>query len=228
MGIFSRMSNLFRSKANAAIDQMSDPAKEVEQLILEMEDQLRQARAETVKCKATEKLCAQRVTELEKRVVSWGERAEAAVHHGDDTLAREALSQRMLAEEELVQARRELVETRTYASKLAEMLPELEKRLAQYRLRKGTIKAKATMAKRDLQPGSTDAFEEFDRMAGKVDDAETEVEVHRELADDRQREAELTASIERAAKHSTAPAAAADPVAERLAALKEKMGKKEP
>jgi phage shock protein A len=228
MGIFSRMSNLFRSKANAAIDQMSDPAKEVEQLILEMEDQLRQARAETVKCKATEKLCAQRVTDLEKRVASWGERAEAAVHHGDDTLAREALSQRMQAEEELAQARRELGEARTYASKLAEMLPELERRLTQYRLRKGTIKAKATMAKRDLKPGSTDAFEDFDRMAGKVDDAETEVEVHRELADDRQRDAELSAKIERAAKQPTATAAASDPVAERLAALKEKMGKKEP
>ncbi|HEX2568273.1 MAG TPA: PspA/IM30 family protein [Polyangia bacterium] len=226
MGIFSRMSNLFRSKANAAIDQMSDPAKEVEQIIIEMEDQLRQARAETVKCKATEKLCAQRVTDLERRVASWNERAEAAVQHGDDTLAREALSQRMLAEEELAGGRRELAEARAYASKLAEMLPELERRLATYRLRKGTIKAKATMAKRDLQPGSTDAFDEFNRMAGKVDDAETEVEAHRELADDRQRDAELSASIERAARLPAA--AASDPIAERLAALKEKMGKKEP
>lgn len=228
MGIFSRMSNLFRSKANAAIDQMSDPAKEVEQLIMEMEDQLRQARAETVKCKATEKLCAQRVTDLEKRVANWGDRAEAAVHQGDDTLAREALSQRMQTEEELAQARRELAESRAYASKLAEMLPELEKRLAQYRLRKGTIKAKATMAKRDLKPGSADAFEDFDRMAGKVDDAETEVEVHRELADDRQRDAELSAKIERASKSLPASATGSDPVADRLAALKEKMGKKEP
>lgn len=222
MSIFSRMSNLFRAKANAAIDRMSDPAKEVELLIVEMEEQLGLARGETVKCKASEKLCAQRITTLEQEIAAWTARAEEALHAGDEPLAREALARRVQAEQSLGEARRELAEVSRDAARLAETLVQLEARLAQYRLRKGTIKAKATLGKRDLEAGTTDAFAEFDRMAGKVDENEVLVEAQRELTGEREHEAELSTRI-----NALAAAPGSDDVAARLAALKEKIGKSE-
>ena len=58
MGIFDRVSKLIKSNTNSAIDKMQDTSKEVEQLVVEMEDQLRKARLETQKGMAAEKLSA--------------------------------------------------------------------------------------------------------------------------------------------------------------------------
>src|SRR5437762_2534457 len=99
MGIFDRVSKLIKSNANAAIDKMSDPSKDVEQLILEMEDALRAARGETTRGMAAEKLAAGRIADVEQKVAEWGRRAEEAVRQGDDELAREALARQQEAEQ---------------------------------------------------------------------------------------------------------------------------------
>jgi len=44
MGIFSRLSTLFRSEANAAIDKMEDPEKMLNQVIMDMSTQLNEAK----------------------------------------------------------------------------------------------------------------------------------------------------------------------------------------
>src|SRR5262249_2631299 len=46
MGILDRISRLVSSNVNAAIDKMSDPGKQIDQLVIEMEEQLRAARKE--------------------------------------------------------------------------------------------------------------------------------------------------------------------------------------
>ena len=42
MGIFGRMKRAVKSKANAAVDKMIDPAKELDMAILELEEQQKQ------------------------------------------------------------------------------------------------------------------------------------------------------------------------------------------
>ena len=46
MGILDRLSTLVKSNVNDLVDRMQDPAKEIDQLVLDMEDSLRQARSE--------------------------------------------------------------------------------------------------------------------------------------------------------------------------------------
>jgi len=218
MGIFQRMSSLFRSSVNAKIDKMTDPAKEVELLVTEMEDQVRKGRAVVVKARASEKLLGTKVADLEKQVASLTQRAEAAVSSGDDALARRALEQRMSVEEILAEARRDRQEAAAYAAKLQSSLEAMEARVREYKMRKGTIQAKAKMARPVTTPGSVDAFEEFDRMTGRIDDAEVAADAERELDRDAQ-DREVARKIDRLAGTSA--------VDDRLAALKEKMARKD-
>ena len=46
MGILGRLSSLIKSNVNDAIDSMQDPGKEIDQMVRDMEDYARQARAE--------------------------------------------------------------------------------------------------------------------------------------------------------------------------------------
>src|SRR5262249_22610916 len=100
MGILDRISGLIKSNLNAAIDHMSDPEKEIDQLILDMEEQVRRAQKEVRTTLANEKLQRQRVEELERSAASWEDRATRAVGAGDDALAKEALKRKAQVETE--------------------------------------------------------------------------------------------------------------------------------
>ena len=55
MGILGRLSTLIKSNVNDAIDSMQDPGKEIDQMVRDMEDYARQARAEVGRCIADER-----------------------------------------------------------------------------------------------------------------------------------------------------------------------------
>ena len=91
MGILDRVSTLVKSNVNDLIDRMQDPGKEIDQLVLDMEDSVRQARGEVAVCMAEEKRLAKQIEGLDAEAKSWQEHAARAVQAGDDALAKEAL-----------------------------------------------------------------------------------------------------------------------------------------
>jgi len=91
MSILARLSTLVKSNVNDLIDKMQDPAKEIDQLVLDMEDSVRQARAEVAGCMAEEKRLAHQSENLAAEAKTWEEHAARAVQAGDDALAKEAL-----------------------------------------------------------------------------------------------------------------------------------------
>src|ERR1700749_3911254 len=94
MGILGRISTLIKSNVNSAIDSVQDPGKAIDQMVLDMEDSARRARAEVGQPIAEERRLQRRVTELEGEIGQWQTRAETAVRAGDDTLAKEALKRK--------------------------------------------------------------------------------------------------------------------------------------
>src|SRR6476469_5908070 len=91
MGILGRLSSLVKSNLNDAIDSMQDPAKELDQMIRDMEDSARQARTEVAQTMATLKQQQKRVEALAGEAKTWEDHAMRAVQAGDDALAKEAL-----------------------------------------------------------------------------------------------------------------------------------------
>jgi phage shock protein A len=91
MGILGRINRVIKSNVSEMLDSVTDPAKEVELLISEMEKGLRQGKEEVVSATADVKRAEMQVAELERDSERWQKRAEQAVRSGDDGLAREAL-----------------------------------------------------------------------------------------------------------------------------------------
>ena len=221
MGILSRISTLIKSNLNSAVDKMTDPGKEIDQLILEMEDNQKKARGEVQATMALEKRHKQKVDALKKSADEWQSRAERAVQAGDDALAREALKRKLDVDAELAQAQGLLDEQAAYADQLTMALKALDVRVKEVKMRKETLKAQARAQKnRDQGTGPTDAFNRFDKLSTDVDVKEAELMLDDELAQANHTDAkslEVERKLEELGKNTE--------LDDRLAALKAKMKK---
>jgi phage shock protein A len=217
MGILGRLSTLIKSNVNDAIDGMQDPAKEIDQMVRDMEDSARQARTEVAQCLGDEKRQQKRVEALDGEVKTWTDRAETAVRAGDDGLAKEALRRRAEKETERAEAKKALQEQGVYVDQLATALKALEARVKDVKLRQGTLREKARAAK-GVSPlsGKTAAFDDFERMSSKIDSVEAEAGLADEL------DGRSAASLE--AERKLAALSESSSVDDALAALKKKLG----
>ena len=186
-------------------------------MVRDMEESARQARTEVAQCFAEEKRMQKRATDLENEAVEWGKRAEMAVRAGDDALAKEALRRKAEKEAERAETQKAVQEQGVYADQLTQALKALDARLADIKLRQGTLRAKAR-ANRKGSPLSpkTSAFDDFDRMAGRIDTVEAEAGLDEQLGG---RSAESAA-----AERKLNEMAAQSSVDEALAELKKKLG----
>src|SRR5438874_6395761 len=91
MGVLSRLSTFVKSNVNDLISRMTDPAKEVDLLIDEMEEAAKKARQEVKTCMAEEKRLGKLLETQRAEASEWERKAENAVRAGDDSLAKQAL-----------------------------------------------------------------------------------------------------------------------------------------
>ncbi len=188
MGIFDRMGRVISSNFNALLDSADDPSKSVDLTIDEMRQQVRAARQEVVQSVAAEKQLRRKVEELDAEIAKWEKRAELAIKHGDDALAREALVQkkRLTGERDRAEALRG--EQRTTAIEMKAELERMESKLGEVNAKKGQIVARAEQA-RATQTGKGSArggpgggaFEEFRRMEDQLEAVEATVAAQREV-----------------------------------------------
>ena len=222
MGILDRISTLLKSNLNSAIDKMTDPGKQIDQLVIEMEEQARKARGEVQQALALEKRTRQKVTALEKSSVEWQDRAERALKAGDESLAREALKRKLEVDAELADTRKTLDEQVGHAEALTQALKQLDQRITEVKLRKETLKAQARAQKSKDAGGSgkPEAFERFEQLSTGIDVKEAEVELDDELAKASHTDAKSVEVERRFAELSKDKE-----LEDRLAALKDKMKK---
>jgi phage shock protein A len=183
MGILGRVSRLIKSNVNDVIDSMQDPAKEIDQMIRDMEDSARQARTEVAESMAGEKLQLKRVAALVAEAKTWEDHAMRAVQAGDDALAKEALRRKAEKDADRLAAEKTLQEQRVYVDQLTAGLKALDARLKDVKSRQGTLRQKARATKSGSPTSTkTSAFDEFDRMANKIEEVEVAANLDDELA----------------------------------------------
>ena len=91
MGIFSRLGTLIKSNINDLITKAEDPEKMLSQVLLEMQQQLVEAKKQVAVSIADEKRIQKQAEAETEKSKEWERKAMMAVRAGDDALAKEAL-----------------------------------------------------------------------------------------------------------------------------------------
>jgi phage shock protein A len=225
MSIFDRAKRAISSKANSILDKAEDPRKMIELSLEEMKEHIAQARQDVIAAVAAEKQLRKKMEELGGEVDKWEQRAELAVKAGDDALAREALRQKARVKEQLDGAEKEREAQLGLALQLRERLQQMEQKHKEISAKKGTIVARAEIARAGGgsealgAKGGSNAFETFRGIEEKIENDEAEVAALRELEGAMgggMKEAELESKFRKLEK-STAPGSAVD---DELAAMK--------
>ncbi len=94
MGIFSRISSLFKSNINDIISKAEDPEKMLNQVVLDMQNQLVEAKKQVAVSIADQKRLEKQRDEQADLAQEWERKAMLAVKAGDESLAREALKRK--------------------------------------------------------------------------------------------------------------------------------------
>jgi phage shock protein A len=195
MGIFDRISTLFRSNINDLISRAENPEKMLNQLITDMKTQLGKAKQEAAAAIADEKKLQAEAEALKKQAEDWERRAMLAVQEGRDDLATQAL----MRYNEALQGAQQLHETwvrhKAETEQLKVSLRQLHDKIEEAKRKKNILVARAKRAEaqhriQQTMAGMSDksAFESFERMTEKIEDIERKAlaaaELQQEFAGD--------------------------------------------
>jgi phage shock protein A len=222
MGIFSRLAQLIKSNLNDLISRSEDPEKMLNQVVLDMNNQLVEAKKQVAVSIADEKRLAKQLEQEAANALEWERRAMMALRAGNEDLAKEALARKREHEELVTTFKDQWTKQKTAVEQLKKALRLLNDKIEEAKRKKNVLiarkkRAEAQRAIQETMSGLRDqsAFETFDRMAQKVDQIEAEAEAQGELADEYSGDSLGTQFRQLETKHG------AD---EDLVALKRKMG----
>jgi phage shock protein A len=193
MAILDRIATVIRSNLNALINQAEDPEKMLDQILIDMRQQLQEAKREVATAIADEKRLATQLEAARAQVREWDRRAVLAVQRGEDDLAREAL-QRKADQQQLAADYQSQWEAQAASTtNLKQALRALSEKIDEAARKKNLLVARQKRAEaqkhiHEVMTGLSDtsAFEAFDRMVTRVDQTEAQaaatVELSQELS----------------------------------------------
>ncbi len=189
MGIFSRLGTLIKSNINDLITKAEDPEKMLTQVLLEMQQQLVEAKKAVAVAIADEKKLQKQYQAETDKAKEWERKAMVAVRAGDDNLARQALSRKNEHETIATQFQQQWIAQKQAVEKLKDALRLLNNKIEEAKRKKNILIARKKRAEAQQQIastmqglGDTSAFDTFDRMAERIQLMEAEAEAGAELA----------------------------------------------
>ena len=191
MGIFSRLAQLIKSNLNDLISKSEDPEKMLNQVVLEMTEQLANAKKQVAVSIADSHRLGKQYENEAQQAKEWERKAMMAVRAGNDELAKEALA-RKREHESLANAFGEQWEKQKAAvEQLKNALRLLNAKIEEAKRKKNVLiarkkRAEAQKAIHETMSGlnNASAFETFDRMAGKIEQMEAEADASAEISEE--------------------------------------------
>src|SRR5277367_821151 len=191
MGIFSRLAQLIKSNLNDLISRSEDPEKMLNQVVLEMNTQLTEAKKQVAASIADEKRLAKQLEQEQAKASEWEQRAMMALRNGSEDLAKEALARKREHEQLATAYQEQWTKQKAAVEQLKKALRMLNDKIEEAKRKKNILiarkkRAEAQRAIQETMSGLRDqsAFETFDRMSQKIDQIEAEAEAESDLAEE--------------------------------------------
>jgi phage shock protein A len=170
MGVFEQVGRNVEAALTRLVEAATDPAKNLDQVMEDLREQLALARRELVRGVALEKRLSETVAKTKAEVDKWQNRAELAVRHGDDDLATRALQQKRRLADEHARVQQAALDQAGIAQSLRSSLATMGQRYRDFHLRQATLKAKVSEGDAAASGfgRANAALSEFGRMEDEV------------------------------------------------------------
>ena len=186
MGIFSRLNTVIKSNLNSMLDDVEDPEKLIGQTVIDMKSEMKRARKELVQTLGAAKRLAKEAAQHEEEADDWERKAVLALKQDDEELAREALKRKAKARKKADDVRVQAQEQEGRAQEMKDTLDQIESKVDELEARKSTLASQVRKARDDsgaVSGKGGGAFADLERMVGRIDQLEAEVEAHDVLHD---------------------------------------------
>lgn len=223
MGVIARFSNIMKSNINALLDKCEDPAKMVDQMLIDLRKDLAEVKSDTAGVMADAKRAKRELDECQANVDKYTKAAQNALKAGNEADARKLLEKKQSYDTALVSLTQTYESAQADADKMQQMHDKLVSDIESLEARKNSIKAKVASAKakqkvNKMMSGGKQAqasISAFERMEAKAN----------KMLDQAEAEADLNAGVSSASELADKYASGGDSsVDDELAKMKESLG----
>jgi phage shock protein A len=146
MGLFQRAHDIVAAKANKALDAAENPNEILDYSYEQMLDHITQVRRALVDITASKKRLELQEQQLQHSVDHLQDQAKAALAQGREDLAREALSRKAAAQQQIDEMSGQHEQLNEEEQKMTQTLGALQARVNDFRTKKEVMKAQYTAA----------------------------------------------------------------------------------
>jgi len=197
MSLWTRIKRIFSSNLNSVLDSAEDPEKMIDQIVRDMNEQLKSTKKHVASAIANQKKLERDYQNEVAKSENFLQKAKAILNDGDesnDHLAKEALQKKKHHDKIAAQIKGSLDAQTEMVNKLKSNLRKLEAKVKESESKKNLLKAKHATAQTQKQiaeqMGKVDdnsTFEAFDRLESKItgveDQALAQLELNSEMID---------------------------------------------
>ena len=187
--LFQRLMNIFKAKANDAIDRAEDPIQMMKLAVAEMELSIHKSTEALAKAMANHKGLKNKLVELEKESLSWYGKATQAIKTSQDELGKKALEKKSLIDQQVSQYSAMEQQAGSTVDQLKVQLDRMKVKLDEAKSKESILIAKVENAKAHKEIGQQlggmnySPLSEFKKYEEKINKLEAEAESYTELAD---------------------------------------------
>jgi phage shock protein A len=146
MSLFQRAHDIVAAKANKALDAAENPNEMLDYSYEQMLDHITQVRRALVDITASKKQLELQEQQLQHSIDHLNEQAKAALAQGREDLAREALSRKATAQQQIDEMEPQHQQLNDEEQKMEQTLSTLQQRVNDFRSKKEVMKAQYTAA----------------------------------------------------------------------------------
>ena len=187
---FKTFSLVVRSNVSALCEHFENPERMLQQLLIDMEEELERVRANVAGVIADEIQLGRQVDKARTESEQWQERAVSALKRQDDSAAKAALEQKVLADQRVETLTKEHAKQKEESAKLHRAIRDLEHKIRQARHKRTLLVARLARVESSKNinrvmrcADDTSAVAQFQRLEQRIERAEAMEEAYARLED---------------------------------------------
>ncbi len=188
MGFFKRISDIFRSNVNDALDKAENPEKMIKLMVVDMKESITKSTAALAQAMAHTKQMERKMNFHKQKSDDWQSKAMAALKSGNEELAKKALAKKAVEDQNFQQYEGMYNQSKATTDKLKQQLDKLKQKYDEAKAKESMLiarsknaQAQSEMAK-NIGGFNENSFANFDKFEEKILSKEAEAEAFTEMA----------------------------------------------